>query len=1128
VSVTPFAWRGKPSLIERLLPAQKISAEAQKERKAGAGQTLTALGSYWKGRKPLILVKACVLGALLPATQDSEADLKIFEKLMAIDDEAFLRRGFRPSCLDLVKRLHSRGMMSTEEAGSLFEVRRHRSDLTTSPNLTNSSDLPNPSNLSDASDSSDLPWASNLPNLPNPSNPPDPSNPSDTPNLLNLPNLSNSPDPPNLMGLPDPSNLPDLPNLSNPPDLPNRPDLPNPSRKRKRPLGQAPLGPHPRVPQIVPFSIGNLENLGRSTLQWRNTVSDADRRRWELRWVRSFSYLERVAGAKRPEELEQEELFAPVWNEVNAHLGTEAHSIPELTEQLGILRFGKRPRVGDTFCGGGSIPFEAARMGCDVYASDLNPIACMLTWGALNIIGASEEERREIEAAQAAVAAAVDSEITDLGIEHDCEGNRAKAYLYCLEVRCPQTGWMVPLCSSWVVSKARNVIARLNPDHARRRFDIEIVPGASEAQMHEADEGTLRDGEVVYTLGEETYRTKYNVIRGDLRLPDGRTANKLRAWEQADFMPGAGDILQERLYCIQWITRDTLSKGRSTTFFTGVREEDLVREQRVQELVDRNLGRWQSDGLVPDMFIEPGDETTRLGRERGWTCWHHLFTPRALLVLSLYRSHVSAITVPCFLDAVNFSAKLCRWETSAKRVAADGSGKQTGGASDNSKDVFSNQALNTLFDYSLRSGFSLNEEYLNSYRERRVAAVATLIQSCAASALREPSDLWLTDPPYADAIRYEEITEFFIAWLRKNPPAPFDQWVWDSRRPLAVQGTGEGFRREMTAAYRAMSKHMPDNGLQIVMFTHQDAGVWADMAAIVWGAGLQVTAAWYIATETSSELKKGGYVQGTVLLVLKKRLEQNSAYRDELVQEVRAEVARQIETMTGLNQTVKGAGRSENLFEDQDLQMAGYAAALRVLTGYGKIDGQDMAAEALRPRQTGSSDTVKEIIDFAVQVANEHLVPEGVPPGLWDRLSGPERFYLRMLDIEAGGAKKLDNYQNFAKAFRYGDYTALMASMKPNAAQLKNALELKRVEFESEFGKTPLRAVLFALYELQREVDIDEALGHLRDLVPGYLSRREDLMALASVIAAKRETKVPAEAQAARILFTRIKNERLG
>ncbi len=54
----PMDWKDAPSLIEKLFPAQKISAEAQKERKAVHGQTLTALGSYWKGRKPLILVKA--------------------------------------------------------------------------------------------------------------------------------------------------------------------------------------------------------------------------------------------------------------------------------------------------------------------------------------------------------------------------------------------------------------------------------------------------------------------------------------------------------------------------------------------------------------------------------------------------------------------------------------------------------------------------------------------------------------------------------------------------------------------------------------------------------------------------------------------------------------------------------------------------------------------------------------------------------------------------------------------------------------------------------------------------------------------------------------------------------------
>ena len=217
-------------------------------------------------------------------------------------------------------------------------------------------------------------------------------------------------------------------------------------------------------------------------------------------------------------------------------------------------------------------------------------------------------------------------------------------------------------------------------------------------------------------------------------------------------------------------------------------------------------------------------------------------------------------------------------------------------------------------------------------------------------------------------------------------------------------------------------------------------------------------------------MKKGGYVQGTVLLVLRKRLTNESTYRDELVQEVRIEVAKQIETMVGLNQAALGHGRGENLFEDADLQMAGYAAALRVLTGYTRIDGQDMTAEALRPRTKGQKGVVEEIIDYAVQVANEHLVPGGLPAATWERLSNPERFYLKMMDLEKNGLKKLDNYQNFAKAFRFADSTALMGSLKPNAARLKTAGELKRTEFESEFGHSALRSLLYAFYELECEV----------------------------------------------------------
>src|SRR5262249_50195435 len=163
------------------------------------------------------------------------------------------------------------------------------------------------------------------------------------------------------------------------------------------------------------------------------------------------------------------------------------------------------------------------------------------------------------------------------------------------------------------------------------------------------------------------------------------------------------------------------------------------------------------------------------------------------------------------------------------------------------------------------------------------------------------------------------------------------------------------FRRKMVAAYKRMTECMSDNGIQIIMFTHQSESIWADMANIVWACGLQVTAAWCVATETDSPLREGSYVKGTVLLVLRKRSGTHKTTRDDLAWEIQEEAEEQVRTLTGLNQEAKGLYRDENVFEDADLQMAGYAAALRVLTHYAIIDGRDMTVEAIRPRVKGET-----------------------------------------------------------------------------------------------------------------------------------------------------------------------------
>ena len=64
-----------------------------------------------------------------------------------------------------------------------------------------------------------------------------------------------------------------------------------------------------------------------------------------------------------------------------------------------------------------------------------------------------------------------------------------------------------------------------------------------------------------------------------------------------------------------------------------------------------------------------------------------------------------------------------------------------------------------------------------------------------------------------------------------------------------------------------------------------------------------------------------------------------ATYREDLGWEIEQAVKEQVEALTGLNNEVQ-ARESERLYNDADLQMAGYAAALKVLTSYSAIGGK--------------------------------------------------------------------------------------------------------------------------------------------------------------------------------------------
>lgn len=956
------------TFIETQFPVSKLSKESYKERKANYSQTLTGLGKWW-GRKPLIMIRAAILGLLMPTSEDPRADREVFLKLLTMDEDGLWRRK--------TKNIPLQEIYVRLKAAERLE------------------------------------WFAE-----------------DT----------------------DPAN--------------------------------------PRL---------------------KKGTKAADREQLQRLVFSRLNYDEKLTYCDRPEQIDGP--TAAAWAAINAHLGTHAASLPQLVWALGKRRFGHTPRIGDAFCGGGSVPFEAARISCEAYGADLNPVAALLTWAALNIVGGGEEVAKQVREAQVAVYEAVDRQITEWGIEHNDQGWRADAYLYCTETRCPECGWMVPLAPSWVIGEKTHTVVVLVPDEERRRFDIDIRQGVTKSALAAARvTGTVRNSRLECPHCRES--TPMTAIRGD-RRGGGGTEYGLRLWENDDLVPRPDDVFQERLYCIRWVetVRDAQGKDERIRHYRAPDAADLEREEQALQLLRERFAEWQAKGYIPSRRIEPGDETTRLMRERGWTHWHHLFTPRQLLVhgfiLSLLeRERNLAVRVGILLGVgkcANWNSKLCQWIADAT--------KENGGQ------TFTNQALNTLLNYYTRPVELLETSFLYELKSAPVAGVANAFPMSVLGNLPR-ADIWLTDPPYADAINYNELSEFFLAWYEKHLPRLFPDWYTDSKRALAIRGSGKEFRHGMVDAYRNLAAHMPDDGLQIVMFTHQDASVWADLTLILWAAGLRVTAAWTIATETESALKEGNYVQGTVLMVLRKQTAADTAFLDELVPEVEVQVERQLASMLALDD------QEDPNFSDADYQLAAYAAALRVLTKYKNIEDIDVAYELSREQRRGEASPIEWIIEDAVRTASNYLVPKGLTDHLWKRLGPEEKLYLKGLEVEAHGDYRSGVYQEFARGFGVRDYRFMLQTGKANATRLKTASEFKRRELgESPFGGSLVRHALYAVWRTVETGETRDGLTWLRTEVPDYWGNRKALVAILRYLSKVEIEHWQADSHAARLVAGAVDND---
>jgi len=824
---------------------------------------------------------------------------------------------------------------------------------------------------------------------------------------------------------------------------------------------------------------------GRGGVRWIRGLEQAIKDEVTRRYFDHLSYDEKLEFCDRPEQIEGPSEAA--WQDINLHLGTTANNIQQLIEQLGKMRFEHTPRVGDAFCGGGSIPFEAARLGCEAYGSDLNPVAALLTWASIHLIGAGKEVQAKVQTAQNAAFDAANKQIIEWGIEHNKQDWRADAYLYCVEVICPSSGFLLPLATSWIISEKNKVCAVLKPDPINKRYDIEIAVNADKETFAKAKNGTIQKGRMVCPETGESF--SISEIRGDKKC-DGKTVSGLRLWENDDLVPRPSDTLQERLYCVRWVETyiGTNARGevvdKKRHHYCKVREDDLQREQQTLELLKVRFIDWQKKGFIPSRKIERGGYNTEQPiRERGWSYWHHLFTPRQLLITGWFNEFANinfnlpeekAAGLLGVSRCADWSSRLCRWDSSP--------------ANEKVAQTFSNQALNTMYNFASRGLSALSRSWFIQFPES-VTTEKSFVETIDARSVNCINDIWITDPPYADAVHYHELTEFPLSWIEKNISNVFSKWSSSTKATLAVKGSGNDFKHSMVDIYKNLVINMPENGLQMVQFTHQDPSVWADLGMILWAAGLHVSAAWTISTETSSALKKGNYVQGTVLLVLRKRTHHEEVFPDELPSLIEDEVRAQLDDMLALDD------KELPNFGDTDYQLAAYAAALRVMTQYASIEGINIENELYRERQKNQKSSFEKLIDQAVEIACNHLIPAGFDEFQWKGLAATERLYLKGLELEKHGELRAGAYQELAKGFGVREYTFMFAKTKANEVRFKTGTEFKRSNLGGDnFAGSLMRHVLFALHETVTKENAREGVVYLVAEVTDYWGNRKKIM----------------------------------